>query len=295
MNCYNGDEFLREAIESVYSQSYSNWEIIFWDNASTDDSSLIANSYDSRIKYFLADETTPLGEARNLALSEASGKYIAFLDCDDIYLKDKLDKQVALMQKSNFAMCYGSVIVINNRGMKLKKFKVKYSSGYLLDKLLLRYEISMQSVMIKKSILDSNNLFFDNSLTYSPDYDLFMKIACLFPIGVIDDFISSYRILDNSLSKQSLEIAPIEIKHTLDSISKANPKFMIKFNKEFEVAYKKLHYYNAVFNLYSNQRKYARNEIRKIMNSKIEYFILYLILLLPLSNQRILKILGREF
>ena len=98
MNCYNSDKFLRESIESIYNQTYANWEIIFWDNASIDDSAKIAKSYDERIKYYLASETTSLGEARNLALSNVSGEYVAFLDCDDLYLTDKLEKQVNLMQ-----------------------------------------------------------------------------------------------------------------------------------------------------------------------------------------------------
>ena len=62
MNCYNSDQYLQEAIESIYAQTYSNWEIIFWDNASIDDSAKIAKSYDERIKYYLASETTSLGE-----------------------------------------------------------------------------------------------------------------------------------------------------------------------------------------------------------------------------------------
>ena len=97
MNCYNGEQFLQEAINSVYGQSYANWEIIFWDNASTDNSSSIAKSYDERIRYHLASKTTSLGEARNFALNKASGIYVAFLDCDDIYLTDKLEQQVKFL------------------------------------------------------------------------------------------------------------------------------------------------------------------------------------------------------
>jgi glycosyltransferase involved in cell wall biosynthesis len=125
MNCYNSDRFLREAIESVYKQTYPNWEIIFWDNASTDDSANIAKSYDDRIKYHLAPETTPLGEARNLALKKASGEYIAFLDCDDVYMADKLEQQVGLMQSKGYVMCYGSVAIIDENGKLIKKDIVK--------------------------------------------------------------------------------------------------------------------------------------------------------------------------
>ena len=71
MNCYNGEKYLREAIDSVYAQSYKNWEIIFWDNLSTDSSAKIAKSYDSKLRYFVGQETIPLGAARNKALSKS--------------------------------------------------------------------------------------------------------------------------------------------------------------------------------------------------------------------------------
>jgi glycosyltransferase involved in cell wall biosynthesis len=116
MNCFNGEKYLNEAIDSIYAQTYQNWEIVFWDNASTDRSASIAKGYDKRIKYHLAPENTPLGEARNLALKKASGQYIAFLDCDDIYLPDKLEQQVKLMQSKEYVMCYGSVAVIDESG-----------------------------------------------------------------------------------------------------------------------------------------------------------------------------------
>src|SRR3989338_6378909 len=94
MNCYNGEQYLREAIDSVYAQTYKNWEIIFWYNASTDDTQRIATSYDSRLKYFRADVNTPLGQARNMALKKATGIYIAFLDSDDVHLPCALQRQV---------------------------------------------------------------------------------------------------------------------------------------------------------------------------------------------------------
>ena len=90
MNCYNSELYLKESIDSIYAQTYSNLEIIFWDNASTDKSSEIAKSYDNKLKYFLAQKNTNLGEARNAALENAQGKYIAFLDCDDLFLENKL-------------------------------------------------------------------------------------------------------------------------------------------------------------------------------------------------------------
>ena len=99
INCFNGEEYLREALESVISQTYKNWEIIFWDNQSTDKSAEIFKSYqDSRLKYYLASSHTKiLYEARNYALKKATGDFIAFLDADDYWLPDKLEKQIPLI------------------------------------------------------------------------------------------------------------------------------------------------------------------------------------------------------
>jgi len=294
MNCYNSDRFLKEAIDSIYAQTFSNWEVVFWDNASTDDSASIAQSYDERVKYYLAPETTPLGEARNLALQKVIGKYIAFLDCDDLFLPDKLQKQVQLMERSDYALCYGSAIIIDENGNEIKKTNVKNHSGYLFGEQLKRYEINMQSVVVRREILLDENLSFERKLKYSPDYDFFMEIVSRYSVGVIHDYIVKYRILDNSLSKKSLDIASSEIKFTLDRISEQMPGLRKKFVKEFDSAYKKLNYYDAVAAVYRDNRKQARKKLWPIINSRIEYLIFYILLLLPVSNYLVLKILGRE-
>ena len=94
MNCYNGEKFLREAINSIYDQTYQNWEIIFWDNASTDSSAEIALTYNDKLKYNISKSNTSLGRARALAVGEASGEYLAFLDCDDLWHGKKLERQI---------------------------------------------------------------------------------------------------------------------------------------------------------------------------------------------------------
>ena len=84
MNCYNGEEFLNTAVDSVLAQSYQNWELIFWDNQSSDNSAKVFSAHcDTRLKYFLAPDHTLLYEARNYAVQKSKGEYLAFLDVDD--------------------------------------------------------------------------------------------------------------------------------------------------------------------------------------------------------------------
>ena len=97
INCYNGQKYLSEAVNSVLSQTYKNWEIIFWDNQSTDGSARIFKNFeDSRLRYFYSPTHTLLYEARNYAIDQASGEFLAFLDVDDWWCPDKLEKQIPL-------------------------------------------------------------------------------------------------------------------------------------------------------------------------------------------------------
>ena len=90
MNAYYSEEFLAEAIASVVSQTYSNWEIILWENESSDDTREIAESFnDPRIRYFFAPDKVSLYESRMNAFKKARGEFVAFLDCDDLWMPEK--------------------------------------------------------------------------------------------------------------------------------------------------------------------------------------------------------------
>ena len=110
INCYNGEKYLRQAIDSVLSQSYKNFEIIFWDNQSTDASAELVQSFnDSRIKYFLSPNHTVLYGARNQAVQKASGDFLSFIDCDDIWSREKLERQLRLFDDEDVGL---SVLII---------------------------------------------------------------------------------------------------------------------------------------------------------------------------------------
>ena len=200
MNGYNAQRYLKDAIDSIYAQTFTDWEIVFIDNCSTDNTKNIVESYDNTIKYYKTEETIPLGVARNFGLKYCKGKYIAFLDTDDIWLPDKLQLQVQLMESNDrYALCYGSSITIDEHGNKIRDRRVENTSGFIFGELLKQYEINMQSVMLRAEILKSSGLHFDESLQYCPDYQLFMEIASRYSIGVIADNLVKYRISSKSL------------------------------------------------------------------------------------------------
>lgn len=108
--CYNGEHTLREIIDSVIKQTYQNWELLIVDDCSTDSSAKIIKNYaekDSRIRYFRTDK--PSGSPshpRNIGIENAKGKYIAFLDSDDVWLPDKLEKQIKFIEANNYDLVY---------------------------------------------------------------------------------------------------------------------------------------------------------------------------------------------
>ena len=106
---YNSAKIIIQTIDSVLAQTYTNWEMIIVDDKSTDHTKKIISEYmqkDNRIKYILLEENSGPAVARNRAIEEAEGRYIAFLDADDLWMPVKLEKQIAFMQRENIALSY---------------------------------------------------------------------------------------------------------------------------------------------------------------------------------------------
>ena len=124
MNAYNSEKYMKEAITSVLNQSYVNWELIFWDNMSNDSSYKILKNYsDNRIKYFKSKTFTSLYVARNLALEKASGDFISFLDTDDWWVNDKVQKQIKLFSNNkNLNVVYTNFYVFKQKRKKKKNY-----------------------------------------------------------------------------------------------------------------------------------------------------------------------------
>ena len=104
MPSFNTAKFISETIESVLAQTYANWELIIVDDCSTDNTDEVVKPFltDKRIKYLKNKKNSGAAVSRNYALREAKGKWIAFLDSDDLWLPEKLEKQIAFMKKNNY-------------------------------------------------------------------------------------------------------------------------------------------------------------------------------------------------
>ncbi len=130
---HNASEFISQSIESVINQSYKDWEMIIVDDCSDDNSVEVIRGYydrDNRIKLIQLETNSGAGVARNRAIAEASGDMIAFLDADDIWMPQKLEKQLEFMKKHNLAFTYSSYEVIDEENNNLTTFYTQESVDY---------------------------------------------------------------------------------------------------------------------------------------------------------------------
>jgi glycosyltransferase involved in cell wall biosynthesis len=216
MNCYNSQAYLAEAIQSVVNQTYHNWELIFWDNQSTDNSALIVQSFnDPRIKYFFADNFENLSKARQLSCNKASGEYLAFIDCDDIWMNDKLalqineainNPEVGLVYSKYQLLTEGNDQSIINQTNYYKKINITdgHPPARIFEKLLFQNFIIFSSVLVKKSVFDVTNGFSEN-FKQNEDYDILLQITNKSEAICINKDLIKYRIHSTNNSYKNAE------------------------------------------------------------------------------------------
>ncbi len=211
MNCYNGESYLREAIDSVLSQTYKNWELIFWDNQSNDASANIFKSYDDeRFKYFYSPKHTLLYEARNHAIGHALGKFYAFLDVDDWWEPKKLEHQIPLFEDPKVGLVYGNYWFENQiKGSSRIQYSKSLPSGYILNKLIEHSVIGLLTIVVRKSIF----MGFDSRYHIIGDFDLTINVAKSWKILCVQEPIAHYRWhgKNESINNQDLHIKEIEL------------------------------------------------------------------------------------
>ena len=196
MNCFNSSEFLEAAFACLKRQTFTDFEVIFWDNASTDASPAMAKAYGSPLRYCRAEQTTPLGEARNLAMAEASGDLLAFLDCDDEWLPDKLARQVALFDANPRLglACTDTEIFCGDRVLSRMFEGAAPPRGQVFAELIARQWISMSSAMVRKSALDSLDGWFDPAMSMCEEADLFYRLAKTWDVDYVDAPLTRWRV-----------------------------------------------------------------------------------------------------
>ena len=205
---YNAEKFIGKTIESVLSQTYENWEMLIMNDVSTDNSIAVVNEYvkkDDRIKVVNTEKNMGVVKGRNHLIDLANGKYIAFLDADDYWHSQKLEKQIQFMKEKNAGISCTEYTRVKENGEKINEVVIKSEISY--------------TDMLKNNYLGCLTVMYDvekvgkryfKELEKNEDYVLWLEIVKdVKTIFGLKENLAYYRVLDNSRSSNKAKTAKV--------------------------------------------------------------------------------------
>jgi glycosyltransferase involved in cell wall biosynthesis len=223
---YNRADFIAEAIESVQNQTYKIDEIIVVDDGSSDFTCKVVSNYD--VKY-LKTPNKGVSSARNIGIKSSKNNWIAFLDSDDLWLKDKIEKQVNL-HVNNPSILFSHTLEKWKRGDKFVKYPKKLAKpkGNCFLKNISTCKIACSSVLVHKSVFEKVG-YFDENLRVCEDYDFYLRVSFAFDIGLVEKEAIIKRAGHPQLSS---EIFAIDSYHVDSLVKFLNSKYSKEVKEE---------------------------------------------------------------
>ena len=234
MNCRDAAATLPETLASLRAQTFRDFEVIFWDNASRDGSGDVARACAAGLpafRYFYDPVPVRLGLARNAALAQARGEFIAFLDCDDLWLPEKLAAQTALLLACPAVglVCTDTAQMLEGRRLRRTFFQwARPVRGMVFDELVARQWISMSSLMLRRTALDSVRTaagWFDAALEICEDADLQYRIAYRWPCDHVDAALTVWRVHGGNATLRKFSLFAREGRYLLEKYRETLPDF----------------------------------------------------------------------
>lgn len=285
INCHNGEEFLKETLNALEEQTYSDFEIIFYDNFSTDSSAKIANTFDSRLKYYKSNDFISLGAARNKALDFTTGDYIAFCDCDDIWDSEKLAKQVdELDNDETVGMVFTNFKRLNMINGLIDIFDKKAEYKKLdFAELVCNYSFCLSSFLIRRSALSELDHCFNEAFQYAEEFELFSRIAYHWKTIYLPEPFVVYRIHKNMTTLKVEERIGIEYGLALDNLRKMSPDIDSLYPDVIKEISFRRDFTKAKYLIKFGNNKMVRVLTRPYMFYNIRAFLFFIIALGPKS------------
>lgn len=225
---YNREKTLSQAVESVLSQTYKNWELIIIDDGSTDNTREMLSKYlnDPRIKYRYQNNSGQ-STARNHALKLYTGKLVCFLDSDDFWPDNKLERQVNLMKvHPTVDIIHGDEITVDESGREITRHNMKRYSGQITKNLIADNSVSINTVIVKRHCFEKMGGL-SSKYTIADDYELWLRFSVQFTFLYIPEYFGFYRVMKNQISTDKERRLDINEKIIIDFL-KQNPKKLSK-------------------------------------------------------------------
>lgn len=220
---YNKAEYTRRAVESVLAQSYPSIEVIVVDDGSSDNTSQVMASFKDKIRYVLKTNGGACS-ARNLGIRESVGKYIAFLDCDDLYEPHKIQKCADYLEAHpEYGFVHTAARFINHEDRVEGTYDHPKSrhQGWIARRLILGNHICNSTALVRREVLERAG-FFDETIFTPGDWDLWLRLAGIAQVGYVGEPLTRYRITDNYIFNR-LELAYREELYVVEKFFQRNP------------------------------------------------------------------------
>ena len=282
VNCFNSEKYLLDTLRNLVLQEYQNWELIFFDNHSTDNSKKIYDLFkDKRFKYYYSKKHTNLVLARHYALQKSNGDFFCFLDADDIWMPKKLSTQIPLLIDGKAGFVYSNSICFNDNNKERILFSDKKPSGNIYSDLLDNYFLPDETVIFSKKILLEQGIKLNKNFNYIPNFDLAMQYAKITKAIYCNKVLSKWRVNNTSLTWRKNK----EIYHDVNN-------WLCNQKKKENNSYFKKKILKAINN---NNLRYARSlliehgNVKTIkflfshFNINISFFIMVFISCIPLA------------
>ncbi|PEL13554.1 glycosyltransferase family 2 protein [Bacillus sp. AFS017336] len=203
---HNSENYIQLTVNSILNQVYQNFELIVIDDCSTDNTVKIIEKYismDNRITLIKLEKNLGAAKARNIGLEKSTGRYIAYIDADDLWEPNKLETQIDFMRNNNIGFCFTSYYVINSIGEKLKIIKMPNTINY--NRYLKNTIIQTCTVMVDTTLVEKSNLVMPD-LRRGQDAATWLKILKSNVLGYgMEKVLASYRRTPGSLSSNKFK------------------------------------------------------------------------------------------
>lgn len=204
---YNSESFIHLTIDSVRNQSYTNWEMICVDDCSTDNSESIIREYikqDSRIHYYKLDKNQGAAKARNKAIEMSKGRYIAFLDSDDLWKKNKLESQIEFMKSKGVVLTHTQYDSIDENGKLINKLIETKKDKVVYKDMLSKNHLGCLTVMYDSQKLGK---VYMPDIRMRQDHALWIKIMKKgYASFKLNEVLATYRVHENSMSSSKFRL-----------------------------------------------------------------------------------------
>lgn len=286
--CYNGERYLREALDSIVNQTYTDWELVIINDGSTDSTESIIREYIDRgypIVYHY-QENHGLGYSRNRALELSRGEFIAFIDQDDMWLPEKLERQIPLFQRDlEVGIVISNVIEFNDAGRNNLVYRShKPKTGYVFREVFSSNFIYLSSAVMRRKVLDTLNEWFDERFRYVEDGELFARICYKWKLDYVNQPLTKRRVHKNMSMVLRPELSPKETEMMIDKFIKIFPDFDKKFKNELILMRFYAQYHYALIDWREGKNRRVRERLRPFLFWKFKAIIPYLLSLVSFTS-----------